>query len=475
MAVVDRSRYDSMRAAANASDSRRRSAEQSVRIQQERLDKLSLESKGLSASEIRSLQSRFDKANQVIQSEIETVRVNYERQLKQQSYETKQMIAEVRKLAENNKTELADVKKKISSLEAKVNIEFQKIKDDQRRKKEQAIYYYEGLSNLVDKISLLSPEKFELLYPEILQPKYYTFKETLCSILESINKGNYEAAIGMAQTRTPEAVSILAQLEYYNEIFNNTKRQTDIEIKLFLEKKVALEDEHITTVKLKNGDEYDDKYGVPYWTREIYSEISAYLDKNLEQYAMFVEALDTEGLLSIQNSLKRLSDQLNLCEKLADNERVLSYECYDLAANIYEILNKNDPDMWKIESVYSNEDDLREPTYLLLKMTNGKITYHITIICYPERSVNPNNIGCARCEIEVFDQQYEKDDLSRCDTFYRKVITILKENGIEISSNDSDNKVVVSDNDLFVKQVFSCEGKTRNKWIDLTKKAIGLL
>ena len=148
-----------MRAAANASDSRRRSAEQSVRIQQERLDKLSLESKGLSASEIRSLQSRFDKANQVIQSEIETVRVNYERQLKQQSYETKQMIAEVRKLAENNKTELADVKKKISSLEAKVNIEFQKIKDDQCRKKEQAIYYYEGLSNLVDKISLLSPEK----------------------------------------------------------------------------------------------------------------------------------------------------------------------------------------------------------------------------------------------------------------------------------------------------------------------------
>ena len=117
MAVVDRSRYDSMKAAANASDSRRRSAEQSVRMQQERLDKLSLESKGLSASEIRSLQSRFDKANQVIQSEIETVRVNYERQLKQQSYETKQMIAEVRKLAENNKTELADVKKKISSLE----------------------------------------------------------------------------------------------------------------------------------------------------------------------------------------------------------------------------------------------------------------------------------------------------------------------------------------------------------------------
>lgn len=464
-----------MRAAANASDSRRRSAEQSVRIQQERLNKLSMESKGLSASELRSLQARFDKANQVVQSEIAAVRVNYEKQLKQQSNETKRMIADVRKLAEKNKTELADVKKKISSLEAKVNNEFQKIEDDQRRKKEHALYYFEGLSNLIDKMSLLSPEKYELLYPEMLQPKYYTFKETLCSVLESINKGYYEAAIGLAQTRTPEAVSILAQLEYYNVVFTKTKKQLDKEIRMLLEKKDALENEHITTVKLKNGDEYDDKYGVPYWTREIYSEISSYLDKNLEQYDMFVEALDTEGLLSVQKSLNRLSEQLNLCEKLADNERVLSYECYDLAANIYEILNKNDLDMWKIEGVYSNEDDLREPTYLLLKTTNGSITYHITIICYPERNVNPRNKGCIRCEIEVFDQQYEKEDISRCDTFYRKVITILKENGVNAPLDNASKSVSSSSNESFVKQVLCCEGKARNKWIDLTKKEIGLL
>ena len=464
-----------MRAAANASDSRRRSAEQSVRIQQERLNKLSMESKGLSASELRSLQARFDKANQVVQSEIAAVRVNYEKQLKQQSNETKRMIADVRKLAEKNKTELADVKKKISSLEAKVNNEFQKIEDDQRRKKEHALYYFEGLSNLIDKMSLLSPEKYELLYPEMLQPKYYTFKETLCSVLESINKGYYEAAIGLAQTRTPEAVSILAQLEYYNVVFTKTKKQLDKEIRMLLEKKDALENEHITTVKLKNGDEYDDKYGVPYWTREIYSEISEYFDKNLEQYAMFVEALDTEGLLSIQKSLKRLSEQYDLCEILSDNERLLSYECYDLAANIYEILNENDQDMWEIESVYSNEDDLRGPTYLLLKTSNGSITYHVTIMCYPERSVDPKNKGCPRCKIEVFDLQYEKDDLSRCDTLYKKVITVLEESGIEVSSHDSQKKVAVANNDLFVKQTLSCEGKTRNKWIDLTKKSIGLI
>lgn len=464
-----------MRAAANASDSLRRSAEQSVRIQQERLNNLSLDSKGLNASDLRSLQARFEKANQDIQSELTAVKANYEKQLRQQSSETKRMIAEVRKLAENNKAELADVKKKISSLEGKVNNEFKRIRETQLKKKEWALCCYERLLGLVDKMSLLSPEKYELLYPEILQPKYYTFKETLCSILESVNNGNYEAAIGLAETRTPEAVSILAQLEYFNKVFNNTKKQVDIEIKHILDKKTSIEKERLTVVQLENGDEYKDKYGVPYWTREIYSQIISFLETNLEQYQMFSEALDTEGLLSVQKGIERLSEQLDVCEIISDNERLLSYESYDLAASIYEILNSNDPGVWEIESIYSNEEDLREPTYLLLKTSNGSITYRVTAVCYPERNVNPLNKGCTRCEIEVFDQQYEKEDISRCDTFYRKVITILKDNGVTAPLDNASKSVSSSSNESFVKQVLCYEGKARNKWIDLTKKEIGLL
>lgn len=470
MAVVTREQFNAMQRQANLSDSKRQNADQELLTEKRKLEQLVREGSGMSKEDLQAILKRFDATNKDLQEDLEDLRERFGQELGKQALDNKRAFAEIRRLAEGNKHDLEDLNNEISALEKSIKAHFDKLEKLAQDNRKQALYFYGQLREFAEQIEEQFPDKYEVLYPEQLQPGAYVLRSVLGSVLENIDRGNYEAAIGLAQTYLPAAINILGHLEFYHTAFLNVQANTKKSLSALIGRIKKLEKPKKTVLNIGKDAEYEDIHGIAYWTRELFDELKQRLSDTKMRFDTCDEAHDTEGLNLISRDLDTLNEQLSICEQIEANERRLHYECCERASQVFDILDANDQKLWTLEELHINDADLREPIYMTLVRPEG---YRITVACYPERESNLTAPGNVRCEMEVFDGGNEKEDTARCCIIYRNIATVLAAGGITLDSQP-DNGISAASSKTFISSTIDHEGKARDRWLNAAKKAIGL-
>ncbi len=470
MAVLPADQVNAMRRQADLSETLRQNADKAVLQEKRRLSELSRETAGMSADDLREIQKKFDQSNREIQEEVESLREELGKSLGKLTLEYKRSIADISRAAEKNKRDLESLNKEITSLEAKIKKQFDELAQQIQTNRKRALYYYDHLKQTVERISKLFPEKYELLYPDQLQPNYYTLRSSVGSVVEDIEQGNYEVAIGLAQIRLPEAISILGLLEFYHKSFLDADAAAKGAFSKLMDRVKKHDGKKVTTVCINDDIEFDDEYGIAYWVRELYSELKARISETKSRLEACKESNDADGLTMVRRDIDELNEQLSICEQIEENERRLHYECVYKAHMIRRALVRTKQNPWSLDGkIQTNQDDLREPVYMELTRSDG---YRATVACIPERSANLTRQGSVRCELDVFDKGTEKDDLAGCRINYDNLALALRSAGIELSPRTALGTTTSSKS--FFEGAVNCDEQNRTKWLTAAKKAIGL-
>ena len=467
MAVINRDHYNSMKRQANQAESQRFNVDQEVLQKRRKLSALKDQATGLSATDLRAVQRKFDKAYLEVQKELESLREELGLKLGRQATETKREIDNVRRLAQKNQKDIDAVAKQAKELEKTVNDQIKSLAEQIENTRKKALYYFDRLEDIVQKVSLLYPDKYEILYPDQIQPGYFTLQTGLNDVLGNIEGKTYEAAISVAQTRIPEALTMLGQLEFFHNRFLSTEQDTRKKLEEIQIRFEKLQSPEKRTIAVTINEYYDDK-GTDYWARELFQDILNNFEEQKKLIGEYAENNDADSLMISIQQLNNLNLQLTQCEQIEENERRLHYECMDRAFEICEELENNSG--WKritAEPVPVDEGDLRGPIYIILK--NGD--FHITVTCCPERNVAIEKHGRVQSTFEIFDNGLEKDDVSLCDTKYRDVIAVLRTSGIVINE-DQDTRLIAVTQDAFVKRKVAEEKQSRNNWLNITRSSI---
>lgn len=449
-------------------ESQRNAIDNELAKEMNRLRNLVQKSGMMTVSDVEKLEEKIDSANDEIHAELLRIREDIGIELGKQAIENKKRLDRLQALSENNEKQLNSVEEQIDDLESIVNAHITEIASKLKTDREQAVFYYESLAAIIARIERLYPEKYEVLYQEQLQPGFYALRTALSDAGENIEKGYYETAISVAQIRIPEAFNVVNQLEVFHGEFLSTDEVTRQRLET-AEKWIKEADQVKQTKIVVDGTEYDDNYNLSYWARELYEEITNKMKQVKSNYLVCADALDTKGLLLVQKDIEGINSIMSVAEIVENNERTMHYECCEHAAKIYDALYENDNYRWAIKENRINENDLREPICMIL---NNKAGNEIVVTCFPTRGDDLTSSWAINCQIEVFDKDRQKDDLTKCNIIYNDVVAVLSGYGLLPCSNKAG--VTGGESKSFIESTIQKEISCRNNWIEEAKRSVGL-
>ena len=468
MAVINHNTYISMKDKAAQSDHMRNAADRELLAAQARLSQSERDENALRKDSSQIIEKKIRDAQKILQGDIDELREEFGRQLGKQAVTTQKMLDDVRRLAESNSKELDHVNKQISALEKQLDGTFKKIVTQIDTVRKQAACYYDQLSNIIDQIGKMDPEKYEILFPEVLQPGYAVLRNSLVSVLDDLSQGYYEAAIGVAQTRLPEAVKMLGHLEFYHASYLRVSKEASSLLETLERQFRVMCSTEAKTITFENEVEYEDAHGADYWARELYAGLRDKTDALSSRLSEYSETLDFEAMEPLIPQLQEIARQCSDCESISDKERQLHFTCVELAAQIYDVLHRNDSG-WSVKERHINDDDLRDPISFVLTRPEG---YCVAIACIPERGA-PFQQGTVRVEMDSFDCGMSKNDSGRCKIIYENTAAVLVASGIAPGISCKP-KGFTADSQAFIQKTATNEKTSRTMWLNQAKRTLGL-
>ena len=468
MAVVNHNTYISMSAQASQSGHMRNAADRELLAARARLSQFEKEENALRTGSSRMIEKKIREAQKILQDDIDELREEFGRQLGKQAVTAKKMLDDVRRLAESNSKELDHVNKRISALEKQLDSTFKELVTQIDTARKQAVCYYDQLSNMIEQIGKMHPETYEILFPDVLQPGYAVLRNSLMSVLDDLNQGCYEAAIGVAQTRLPEAVNMLGHLEFYHASYLRVSREASSLLETLEGQLRVMRSTEGKPITFGNEVEYEDAHGADYWARELYEDLRNKTDALSSRLSEYAETLDFEAMEPLIPQLQEIARQCSDCTAISDRERQLHFACVERAAQVYDILHRNDSS-WSVKEWHINDDDLRDPISFVLTRPEG---YCVAIACIPERGA-PFQQGTVRVELDSFDCGMSKNDFGRCKIIYENTAAVLGESGI-LQGSTCKPKGFTADSQAFIQETAANEKASRTMWLNQTKRTLGL-
>ncbi len=468
MAVVNRNTYQATKTRAAQASTARRAADQEILSERARLLQLERDEKELRRDSAHMIERELNEASSILQDDLDALREEFGQQLGKQAVATKKMLDDVRRLANLNSKELDEVNQQIASLEKRLDGDLKRIVAQIDTAKKQAVCFYDQLSGIVGQIAKLSPEKYEVLFPDILQPGYMILKTSLGTIQDDINQGYYEAAIGVAQTRLPEAVHMLGHLEFYDASYRRIYKKASSLLGKLNSQLNAMRATNVRTVVFGDEVEYEDSHGADYWARELFDIISGSIESFNKRLNEYSKVLDIDAIEKLWAEMQGGERQCAACIAISDQERQLHFECVEKVAQASDILLANDSN-WTFKAWNINSDDMRDPASAVLTSPEG---YSIVIICSPERSI-AGQAGSVRMEIDAFDCGMSKEDLGRCKVICESVTSVLHANGM-LRGEQAIPNACTTDSQSFIRRATIDENTSRVKWLNKAKATLGL-
>ena len=252
------------------------------------------------------------------------------------------------------------------------------------------------------------------LHPDKLAPGELSILEAAeADVLRDLRNGDHEAAIGVAQTRIPEAVSLEARLAVLNERYEQLVLHIHEAIGEVEERIVQVQDPRQMKDPSRTEEEdpsagFDGRVG--FWSggllEEVLADYEALLTRITERYE---PDMDLEALEDALTSVREMRGRLDRCVTCARREAEEAGHVERLAQLLYEALVEDG--VWNlVTSGYAGGDE-RQPVDLTLVNGNGDLACFVLVPRRRELGRTRTGIryGDTEFVLRVFDETKEEE------------------------------------------------------------------
>lgn len=405
-------------------------------------------------AERQRIQAQVNEMTDELQNEINSQRAHFERETRR-----------IREGVELVEEHVAETQDRINDLAEEYERELQSIISRIEDQKERAIAYHTQLSGILECIQGLHPDK---LAPD----EVGVIADSLTFASADIESGDFEAAMGIVQSKIPDALQLRSRLELLNDEYSRLVIQIH-ELAGSIEERIQLlsnPDQNIVEVQ---------NYPIPYdgrhsfWSSGVFDEIvnsfHSYCDIVRDEYE---PNMDLENLRAVLPEMRKTEEQLNSCVSLAHGEFYESLSTQQLASRIHTVLTERDS--WYLVSSGFAQDDVRKPYTITYEDGAG---HTASVVVFQNREALRRNrdgstlYGETQFRLSVFGNgDGTKADF---DIVREGILARLAQENIHIS-NDNAQKIPLQVPTSFIEVAVEAGEKLRNTRIQTERQRMGL-
>lgn len=430
MTWVENTHYNRVRAQARDATRRKQESDRRLRTEKERMDRELREAEQAATADARLLERRVQEETDRLLEGIDQVSYELRAAVAQHVAQTRQEMDGLRSAVRAVEQQAVQMDGKIDQLESNMAQRFREMADAIAAERTRAQLYRNQFAVLVEQVSALHSRE---LLPGVLENQLTPTTDFLDADMEN---GDYQAAIGLAQTKIPDAVEILQQLQQLNERF----RQLSLEGQRLLEELgqqlAQLDEKEHNRYDLTMGEiEYEYNGDIQYWTNGLYSVAVENFDDVRQQYTQARDAMNLEVMERALRHLEQVALQLEECRQVAQEEFRISAMVQNMVTEIHDALTRDAA--WTLTESGFAGDDERRP-YRLRYSDGAGCT--ATVVVLPNREVSQaGQPGDVQFVVGVH-QEGSNPDPFRCQVLRNGLLARLKQEHIPLGPHNIDPK-----------------------------------
>lgn len=365
---------------------------------------------------------------------------------------------------------VSQVGQRIDELADQFNSNINSILSRVENQKDRARAYSNQLRLLLEHIAELHPDK-------LTPGEYELLSEGLAYAESDANNGDYEAAIGVAQTHIPVAAELRTRLEVLNDEFSQLivqihDRCNEVYSRI-QELRIPEKNQQMLSFKDPEKAEFDGR--IPFWSNGVFEEIVDRFERICDDIENNYEiSMDIESLRRALGDVLVINRNLDECISFAHSEYLEFVGVQSLVRRIHETLTFDDA--WHIiDSGFADDDERR--SYSLSYENGAGLT--ATLVIMPTRDVVRRNrngsveYGETQFRIDVF-QVGDDQDVQLCNLTRSGILAQLVDGGVDVGNNANLQGATTNNSDEFISTIVMAGDKIKDGRIAAAKDRVGL-
>lgn len=353
-----------------------------------------------------------------LESEMRSNYARYVRETQQQMAGIRQSVADVERRADQ-------VDRKIDDLAEQTAARFRQLADAQTNQRNRAQAYANQLNSVLARVKELHPDKFE--------PETFADLQMAADFVRvDMTNGDYQAAIGVAQSNLPAALALQSRLERLNEEFELLRRQVRdcTEVVFGRIKELQTADNHRRIVVIGDGEyEYDGL--IAYWSNGLFDRARQNMYDLCQRAAESEINMDLDNMRLSLSHLEQIDAQVTECQQLAESEFYLCGMIQNMAGSIYSALTRDEA--WELLESGFADDDARRSYHMSYTDGAGNTAAFVVL---PNREVGAGGKpGEIQFLVDVCDGEKIQDQ-NRCYLVRRGILQRLEQSRIDVGRHN---------------------------------------
>lgn len=448
----------------------RRRADQKVNEAKQRLNYIENEISNQTSLDRKELDFKLARERERLLEGLDTLDESVRLEFGRQNMRFREQLDAVRMDMGRVNVRVSQVGQRIDELADQFNSNINSILSRVENQKDRARAYSNQLRLLLEHIAELHPDKLTPGEYELLS-EGLTYAES-----DAIN-GDYEAAIGVAQTHIPVAAELRTRLEVLNDEFSqlvvqihNHCNEVYSRIQEF---RITERNQQVLSFKDTEEVEFDGR--IPFWSNGIFEEIVDRFEQICDDIENNYEiSMDIESLRRALGDILVINRNLDECISFAHSEYLEFVGVQSLVRRIHETLTFDD--VWHIiDSGFADDDERRSYS---LSYENGA-GLKVTFVIMPTRDVVRRNrngsveYGETQFRIDVF-QVGNNQDEQLCNLTRSGILAQLIDGGIDVGNNGNLQAATTNNSDEFISTIVMAGDKIKDGRIAAVKDRVGL-
>lgn len=353
------------------------------------------------------------------------------KEIQYQNENLRKELDNIRRNVDSTNHEIDHVNARIAEVSEQFEAGIQSIAERISKQEDRAQVYAVQLQELLDAIGELHPEQ---LAPE----RIAQIRETNGFVQADIKNGDYQAAIGLAQDNIAVAVILQAELERWNDEYDDLRESIERTIVNVEERIGSLMDfganarvMHITV----GSDTFEFRYDgdIDHWTNGLFYQLcDAFYELEDRVCNEYIENMDLENMRIADRDFPEYNSRLDRCAAFAEEEFAISCRVQGTAIRINRALTEDGT--WQLTGSGFEQGDNRQSYYVAYSDGQGNRS---TIVILPNKEDGNKTENCeAQFSVGTCDGEYV-GDTALCAILREAVLARLRQNGIDTGSRNS--------------------------------------
>lgn len=434
MIWVENGRYNRTRAADREATRRRQAADREVRAEKDRLRRIEKDGARAADRDAALMRERMAAETDRLLDGIDEVSDEMRAALDRHVAETQREMDGMRRSITEVQRQAERLDDKVDNLAASVSARFQALADATTREHYRARLYTNQFNETMRRVTALHPEK---LTPGVVEQELAPVSDFLATDL--VNH-DYQAAIGLAQSKLPEAIALHSRLEYLNALFRDLQEEATALIEEMQQRMGALQDTARNCQSIQVGEQHYEYDGdIVFWTSELFNQVTQNLEGICQRYAQAETDMDLDGMRLAICQLHQIALQISECEDLALHEFQIFGMVQNLASVIHSVLTQDEA--WALSGSGFAEDDARRAFQMTYVDGDGNTASFVVI---PNREVSDHGQpGEVQFLVDVCDGSTTQNP-HRCQVLRNGILARLEHYGVQIGAHNQNPRYAIS-------------------------------